>query len=189
MSYLQDVLGDAYKDGMTVDEISSALEKAGVGKKPAKSDDTTHLKEMLSKANSEAADYKKQLRAKQTEAEKAEADRKEAEEKLQKENADLKKKIAISENTSKYQGLGYSADLALSTANALFNGDMDTVIKNEQQFMADREKTLKAEMLKGTMRPEGGSGNTKMTKEEIMKISDPTERQAKIAENHELFGF
>lgn len=36
--------------------------------------------------------------------------------------------------------------------------------------------------------PPEGSG-TKMTKDEIMKIKDTTERQRAIAENHELFGF
>ena len=34
-----------------------------------------------------------------------------------------------------------------------------------------------------------GSGNGGMSKEDIMKIKDDTERQKAIAENHELFGF
>ena len=34
-----------------------------------------------------------------------------------------------------------------------------------------------------------GSGGGGMTKEDIMKIKDDTERQRAIAENHELFGF
>lgn len=33
------------------------------------------------------------------------------------------------------------------------------------------------------------SGGKKMTKEEISKIKDPTERQQAIADNHELYGF
>jgi hypothetical protein len=40
----------------------------------------------------------------------------------------------------------------------------------------------------GTSTPPGG-GATGMTKEEIISIQDPIERQQKIAENHELFGF
>lgn len=37
--------------------------------------------------------------------------------------------------------------------------------------------------------PPANGGKSKMTKEEIMKIKDSSERQKAIAENHELFGF
>ena len=37
--------------------------------------------------------------------------------------------------------------------------------------------------------PSRGSGNGGITKDDIMKIEDTTERQKAIAENHELFGF
>ncbi len=40
-----------------------------------------------------------------------------------------------------------------------------------------------------TPRPPHSTGGTKMTKEEIMKIKDHSERQKAIAENHELFGY
>ncbi|MBQ2615226.1 MAG: hypothetical protein IJF90_00015, partial [Synergistaceae bacterium] len=68
MSYLSNLLGTAYKEGMTEDELSAALEGLNL---TAGGDDAEvlRLKAALSKANSEAADYKKQLRSKQTEAE------------------------------------------------------------------------------------------------------------------------
>ena len=37
MSYLSDLLGKAYKEGMTEDEISAALETVGQGGKPSES--------------------------------------------------------------------------------------------------------------------------------------------------------
>lgn len=40
-----------------------------------------------------------------------------------------------------------------------------------------------------TETPPGGSSGKKMTKEEILKITDPAERQKAIADNHEQFGF
>ena len=61
MSYLSDLLGDAYKEGMTEEEISTALQRAGAGAKDNEAE-VNRLKAQLSKANSEAADYKKQLR-------------------------------------------------------------------------------------------------------------------------------
>ena len=72
MSYLSDLLGSAYKEGMTEDEISTALQTVGQGNEA----EINRLKAALSKANSEAADYKKQLRTKQTDDEAAEAERK-----------------------------------------------------------------------------------------------------------------
>ena len=73
MSYLSDLLGDAYKEGMTEEEISTALQSAGAGAKDNEAE-VNRLKAQLSKANSEAADYKKQLRGKQSEDEAAAAD-------------------------------------------------------------------------------------------------------------------
>lgn len=40
-----------------------------------------------------------------------------------------------------------------------------------------------------TATPPGSTGGKTMTKDEIMKIKDASERQRAIAENHELFGF
>ena len=40
-----------------------------------------------------------------------------------------------------------------------------------------------------TQTPPANAGGKAMTKDEIMKIEDTTERQKAIAENHELFGF
>ena len=59
MSYLSDLLGDSYKEGMTEEEISTALQAAGAGQN--NDAEINRLKAQLSKANSEAADYKKQV--------------------------------------------------------------------------------------------------------------------------------
>lgn len=88
MSYLSDLLGDAYKEGMTEEEISTALQSAGAGAKDNEAE-VNRLKAQLSKANSEAADYKKQLRGKQSEDEAAAAEQKATMDKLTQENADL----------------------------------------------------------------------------------------------------
>ena len=65
MSYLSDLLGSAYKEGMTEEEISTALETVGNGNTA----EVNRLKAALSKANSEAAEFKKQLRSKQSDDE------------------------------------------------------------------------------------------------------------------------
>lgn len=57
---LKDLLGDAYKDGMTVEEIEAALVDITLSSND--SSEIERLKAALSKSNSEAAGYKKQLR-------------------------------------------------------------------------------------------------------------------------------
>ena len=64
---LKEVLGDAYKEGMTFEEVEAALEKVNVPED--NSAEIERLKNALSKSNSEAAGYKKQLREKMTEDE------------------------------------------------------------------------------------------------------------------------
>ena len=65
MSYLSDLLGEAYKEGMTEEEISAALE----GKKSSSDAEMNRLKNALTKANSEAAEWKKKVREYQTDEE------------------------------------------------------------------------------------------------------------------------
>lgn len=58
-------------------------------------------------------------------------------------------------------------------------------VKDEWSELIVTEGTKGAD----TTHPPKGSGKAYGSREEIMKISDPGERQKAIAENHELFGF
>ena len=158
MSYLSDLLGEAYKEGMTEEEISTALQTAGAGQ--SNTAELDKLKAQLSKANSEAADYKKQLRGKQTADEAAAAEQKAAMDKLTQENADLKRSFALSDKKAKLITMGYDEKLADSTAVAMVDGDMDTVIANQAKFNESREKAIQAELMKKTPRPAAGSEGT-----------------------------
>lgn len=158
MSYLSDLLGEAYKEGMTEEEISTALQTAGAGQ--SNTAELDKLKAQLSKVNSEAADYKKQLRSKQTADEAAAAEQKAAMDKLTQENADLKRSFALSDKKAKLITMGYDEKLADSTAVAMVDGDMDTVMANQAKFNESREKAIQAELMKKTPRPAAGSEGT-----------------------------
>jgi hypothetical protein len=114
-------------------------------------------KDALDKVASEAASYKKQLREKMT-AEEEKAER-EAEERaaLQQRVAELERERTIHGYISSYLAMGYEESLAKSTAEALVAGDMETVFENQKSFATAREKALRAEILKSTPRPAGGS--------------------------------
>lgn len=156
MSYLSDLLGKAYKEGMTEDEISAALETVGQGNEA----EVNRLKAALSKANSEAADYKKQLRGKQSEDEANAAAQKEEHDRLAQENADLKRSIALSERKAKLLAMGYDESLATETATAMVDGDMDKVMANQSKYLEVQKKAIQADHMRKTPRPATGSENT-----------------------------
>ena len=54
---------------------------------------------------------------------------------------------------------------------AMANGEMETVFKNHAKFIADREKTLRAEILKNTPMPPAGEGTKTVTREDYAKMS------------------
>ena len=128
-------------------------------------------KAVFDKKASEAAELSKQLKSKMTQEEQATAKQAEALAAMQAELESLRAEKTISEYTAQYLGLGYSEKLAKSTAEALHQGDMATVFKNQAAFVADREKSMKAELLKSTPVPPAGPAEKVPSKEEFMKMS------------------
>ena len=155
MSYLSDLLGSAYKEGMTEDEISAALEKVS----QSNDAEVNRLKSALSKANSEAADFKKQLRSKQSEEEAHAAEQQAQFDKMMQENNELKRSISLSDKKGKLIAMGYDEKLATETATAMVDGDMDKVMAVQTQFLEAHKKSVIAEQMKGTPRPTVGSEN------------------------------
>ena len=114
--------------------------------KPANAE-VEKLKAALSKANGEAAEYKRQLREKQTEAERAEADRLEQEKAKDKRLAELERIVAVGEYTNQCLALNFEADLAAQTANALVDGDMNAVFDCLRAFVEATKTRLTNEAL------------------------------------------
>jgi len=139
-------------------------------------------KAVFDKKASEAADLSKQLKSKMTQDEQAAAQQAEALAAMQAELESLRADKAISEYTAQFLGLGYPEKLAKSTAEALHSGDMATVFKNQATFVADREKAMKAELLKNTPTPPAGAGDKGPTKEEFKKMN--LAEKAKFAAEH-----
>lgn len=128
-------------------------------------------KAALDKATSEAASYKKQLREKQTdeEAKAAKAAEEHAELIARVEKAESA--LAVSNYTAAYIAMGYEEKLAKATAEAMAKGDTETVFKNQKLHQENRDKALKAELLKQTPPPAAGGSDTGMKKDEFAKMS------------------
>ena len=173
-------------ENMSAEEKLAALEAMDLP-------DVDKIKSALDKATSEAAGYKKALRERMSEeeakaAKAAEERDKEAEEhaKVVAELEQLRAEKVIDQHTTKFLALGYDEKLARETAKAMASGDAETVFKNQAKFIADREKALKAEILKSTPTPPAGDGAEKITREDIKKMS-LSEQQEFFRKNPEQY--
>lgn len=92
-------------------------------------------KKATDNASSDAADWKKKYNSTLSEAQRAEAERAEAEKKLREENEALKRDKVVAAYSNRALALGYDADLASATAEAMANGDMDAVFAGIGQLI------------------------------------------------------
>ena len=177
---IKDLLKDAYKEGMSVEEIETALKDIDLP--TDNSAEIDRLKQALSKSNSEAADYKKQLREKMSAEEvKAKEDADRIEE-LTKERDALLREKTVAGYKAQFLALGYDEGLAGASAEAMANGEMSKVFANQKKQHEAIEKKIRADVLKDTPKPEGGNSSETMTKEKFSKM--PIEEQFKFSVEH-----
>lgn len=166
---IKDLLGDSYKEGMTVEEIETALK--GIDLPTDNSAEIDRLKNALSKSNSEAAEFKKQLKEKMSAEElKAKEDAEKWEELIKERDALLREKT-VSGHKAKFLTLGYDEKLANEAAEALANGELDKFFENHKKHNESLEKKIRGDVLKETPTPTGGNGSDTITKEKFSKMS------------------
>ena len=171
---LKVLLGEAYKDGMTFEDVQTALESYELPKDM--SSEVEKLKNAVSKANSEAADYKRQLKAKMSDDEKASTERDEAYRQLQEDYNALTKRVTVSDNKAKLIAMGYAEDLADKAALAMADGDMVKVMEYQASHLKSFEKSVMSRTIQNTPKPTpDGGDDSVMTKEKFRKLT-PAER-------------
>ena len=106
------------------------------------------LKDAVTRANSEAAEYKKQLKAKMSDDEAKAQQEAEEREAIVKELEGLRKEKAISGFQTKFLEIGYDTETAAKAAKALQAGDFDTVFATQEKFIEMTKKNAVAESLK-----------------------------------------
>lgn len=166
---LKKILGEAYKDGMTFEEIEEALRKIELPED--KSAEIERLKAAISKSNSEAADYKRKLREKLSDDEKKAQEEKEKRDELEEKYNKLLHETAAAKHKAKLLALGYEEALAEDTAAALVAGETEKLFVNQLKHQQNLEKKIKAEALKQTPPPVGGTGDNAMTLEKLKEMS------------------
>ncbi len=173
-------------DGMTAEQKLAAV----LGMDMPEPDMTGWVKKDVFDAKaSEASNLSKQLKARMTEEEAQKAEEAAARQELEDKYNELLKKTDISEYTTKCLKIGLDEKLAVDTAKAFVDRDMEKVFDNIEKFKTELEKKIRYDILKDTPRPGADNGGKSMTVEEISKIRDASERQAAIAKNLELYGY
>ena len=114
------------------------------------------LQNNYNKVSSEAANYKKQLKAKQTAEEQEEEAKREAEE-------EHKKYVKGLEDTNRYLAFGMSPEMAKDTAEAELAGDMEKVTELMGKHNAEKIKAAEAEWLKNRPAVNAGQGEGEET--------------------------
>ena len=134
---------------MTAEDKLKALEEFEFEAPAPKdnSDEVTKLKTALSKANSDAAEWKRQFREKQTEAERAEAERQEREAAVENELRELRRDKTVSGFMAQCLALGYDKELALRAAEAMADNDAAAIMACQQDFLEAKQKELEAAAL------------------------------------------
>lgn len=158
MADLQTLLGDAYKEGMTLDEINAALADRDLMDKSEM--DGYVPKSLLDKANTEAADYKKKWRGALSEAEQKAQDEKEKQTAMENELNQLRRDSKIAAYEKNYLGLGYDEKSAKEIAEAMFDGEMETVFMIQKKFQENKERAIKADLMKNMPAPPSGNQAT-----------------------------
>jgi len=164
---LSELLKNAFKEGMTVEEVEKALESLTAADIAA--DEIKKHKDSFDKAASEVADLKKQLKGKMTEDEQAKTEL----EDLKTQIADMKRSSDIASKKADLISLGYEEKLADESAVAMVDGDGSKVLQNQRSFLEKKTKDIEADLLKKTPKPPqagGKSGDNDKTEAEKIAL-------------------
>lgn len=166
---LKDLLKDAYKDGMTTDEIEAALEAVEIP--DDQSAELKKLKDANSKLSSENAEWKRKHREALSEEERKAQEVADRMKQLEEQNAALLRESGVAKHKAKFLGMGYDETLAAEAATAMVDGDMEKLFTYQQKHQEALEKKIRADALKGTPKPVPNKGEGGMTLENLRKMS------------------
>ena len=189
---LKDLLGDAYKENMTIDEVNEALANITAPK--------TVSKEVFDKTASELASSKKLVRELQEKLRELEESSMTAEEKLKAETErtqELQRALSQKLSALKAKEIFVTAGLSEKDYSPL----LDVVVSDSEETTVNRAEAMikvinaqrqqqaavKAELMKNTPAPASGTvDDGKITREQFAKMT-LIEKQKFAKENPELY--
>ena len=178
MATIKEILGDAFRDDMTVAEVIEATKAMNLV------DLTTGQYVSIGKYNSAVAerdDYKAKYTSTLDDAQRAEIARQEQE----KRYAEIEKQNSIYRYTEKLSGTISDKEVLTEVATLWAEGKIEEALDAQTQYFA--KVNQKSGMQNNPQASAQNGGSTPMTREQIMAIKDPTERQLAIQNNLQLF--
>lgn len=155
MADLKDLLGEAYKEDMTLDDINAALAEKEFISKESLSEYVP--KNIADKYATEAADYKKKWKAASSEQEQKQIEEAERQARIDEELKTLRRASKVSEYEKQHLALKYEEKDAKEIAEALYDGDMDTVFRLQKKHEEALQKAIKADLMKNMPTPPAGN--------------------------------
>ena len=167
---IQKTVGESF---VTMDRYNA--KKAQVEELQTKAVESEGLQDKLNKLKTEYDNYKNEQEAEKVRSQKLEA------------YSDILKKIGIPEK--RIPTILKTVDLDELTLKDGKLSEADEIEKSAKEEWADFIPEVRETGVKSATPPANNGAKGTKTKEEIMAITDTTERQREIAKNHELFGF
>ena len=176
---LEKLLGITLEEGKDTYTDDEALELINKSHNEMRNE-LNNNKNLLSKRNSEIAEYKRKEQEKLSDEEKTRLHYEE----IEKNYEALQKKVARNDKVTEYMGIGYPKDLAEKIAEAELEGK--SAVELHKQFITAREESLKAELLKNPPKPATGDKGDTVTREDYKKMTY-SQKMALKDSNPELF--
>ena len=173
-------VGEGEKPEVTVESIMAELAQAKA--------EAEKSKKALDKALKEKGDLTKKYRETLTEQQRVDMEKQEQDEEHRLYVLELEEFKRKTEAKERYMLQGMSVEVATKAAEAEVTGDMEALSEIQRQHTENELKAAKEEWQKSIPQIQFGTGEySSMTKDEILKISNPQERQRAIAQNLNLF--
>ncbi len=116
-----------------------------------------NIKTQLDKVMSEAAGYKKQLQEHLTAEEKQAQEKAEAEAAQKEHYAQIERENTVLKGERRYLAMGFSAELAHDTAEALADGNQEKIEQNFTKWQEEHDKQMRAALMKQMPQPQSGN--------------------------------
>lgn len=145
---------------MTPEQKIAALEAVEFEDNAA---EVERYKNAASKANSEAAEWKKKHNALLSEEEQKKQENEEELTSLRKKVEEMEKEKLVAGHKAQFLALGYDEALATETAQAMADGETAKVFANHKKFLESHDKAYKAKLMGDTSTPPAGNGGTGKT--------------------------
>lgn len=146
------------------------------------SNEVERLKNTISKANSEAAEWKRKHNDLLSEEERKQAEFDENQKALHEELERYRKSDRVNKHKLSLMGNGFNEQMASEAAIALENGDNETFYKVQKSHLELVAKQLEEKLMNSTPEPAKGVGGTVMTKAKFLQLG--VEEQAEYIQNN-----